>query len=389
MGLFGIWKEIVLDDIKQLIFFSEMKNPHAGATSSQIMTRNLLYGFRQVAQKLVFVPILTNMQDHDEVERYYEELCDTMIFFRSVTKHHGTRLKSHTSMLKETFLRPGISIDALEPYLTDSTVLVSHSPSIDSALLCIAIKRKHPEIRYIQFWSDPMVLSLITPEQYTIKRLGFFLIGRQLHKYADRIVYGTRSLCDAELIIFPEIRSKTFSVEASYCFDNEDIKSESDNTVFGYFGNYYSNIRNIRPLYDAFDGNSDAEIVICGSGDIVLEEKDNTRIMARVPQSEVAELEAKVDVVVCILNRVGVQIPGKVFYQTNTQKHILVILDGPNQDRIREELEKSGRFIFCENDVENIRKSISDITAGKYDAHYSAECYAPERVCREILGDLT
>ena len=90
---------------------------------------------------------------------------------------------------------------------------------------------------------------------------------------------------------------------------------------------------------------------------------------------------------VCLLNKVGVQIPGKIFYQTNTKKTILVIMDGPRKKQIVEELGPSGRFVFCENDKESIKTTLSSIVSEELIEH-KADCrlFSPKQICKGIVG---
>lgn len=109
--------------------------------------------------------------------------------------------------------------------------------------------------------------------------------------------------------------------DVSYCIDNKiadgSASANKMGLLFGYFGGYNSNVRDIRQLYSAFEG-GDSKLLICGNGDIALSERSNIEVLNRVPQSEVASLEAGSDVYICILNKHGIQIPGKVFYLTDT-----------------------------------------------------------------------
>lgn len=130
------------------------------------------------------------------------------------------------------------------------------------------------------------------------------------------------------------------------------------------------------------------DLTICGSSDVDLEESANIHIMKRLPQSEASFMENGQDVVVCLLNSVGIQIPGKTFYQTNTHKPIVVILDGPYKAKIKEELEKSKRFIFCDNNIKSITDVMEGLLSGKYEIPWntSLDYYNPKRICEDIIG---
>ena len=70
----------------------------------------------------------------------------------------------------------------------ENTILISHSPSAESILLCKEIKKKYSSIKFIEYWSDPIALSGIYPENFNIKRYPLYFIEKHLLKYADKIV---------------------------------------------------------------------------------------------------------------------------------------------------------------------------------------------------------
>lgn len=376
------------DKVKQIVFISEIRNPKTNASSTQIMTRNLLYGFRKNTLNLIFIAIIENKNDKTDISKYYSSLCDELLFINDITRFRTNPLMSKISMvlcLLKT-KRLGIPNEILDK-VGKNCIVVTHSPSIDAALVGNVIKRLRPDVLNYQYWGDPLALSLITPEQYSIRRIIQKWVERKLHKLADRVIYGTKSLADAQVLLFPEIKVKTHSVEVSYNPEETDIPDDGhDRLRIGYFGNYYSNIRNIIPFYEAARECPYADFIICGSGDMKLQESQHMQIKGRIPQNEVASEEAKLDVVVCLLNRIGVQVPGKVFYQTNTKKIILIITDGPRKREIIEELDQSGRFVFCENNKDSIKTILLKIVSGEIQPiDWDSSMYAPEFICRNII----
>ena len=371
----------------RIIFASEMRNPKTNGSSTQIMTRNLLYGFAEISEQLVFVPVVENKEDIEDIRAFYSVFTPNILFAFENSKDKNSIIRRQFIWLSDTFKSHAGRIPyELEKLLDEDTILVSQSPGIDAALLCRELKRIQPNSFYVQYWGDPLALSLITPKQYSIKRVILKEIEKRLHRFADKIVYGTESLCQAQLQLFPEIKEKTIACDVSYMPDAIDRHKDSKALTFGYFGNYYSNIRDITPLYEAFRSIENGHLTICGSSDIKLECTDNIDVLDRIPQDVVEQEESKIDVEVCILNRVGIQIPGKIFYHTNTEKHILVLLDGPNVKDIQNELSHSKRFIICHNKTADIEKTIKAILAGAYDTNeYNKSFYSPERVCTQII----
>lgn len=374
-------------EYKRIIFISEMRNPRTSGSSTQIMTRNLLYGFSKISEQLVFVAVIEKLEDAKDIREYYKEFTSDIYFVIENSKDKTNVLKRQFVWLADTFKKHFDRLPCeLKKNFGYETVLVSQSPGLDAALLCKELKQKNPNIYYVQYWGDPLALSLITPQQYNAKRILLKLIEKRLHRFADKIVYGTDSLFSAELQLFPEIKAKTKACDVSFMPDAIDIRTPSNILKFGYFGNYYSVIRDICPLYEAFKQISDAQLVICGSSDLRLKSTDRIKVLDRIPQDSVEREEAKIDVEVCVLNRVGIQIPGKIFYHTNTKKHILVLTDGPIFDTIEAELQKSNRFIICRNEQNEIKKTVRAIIHGDYnDVEYDRYYYSPEKISRQIV----
>ena len=375
---------------EQIVFVSEMRNPKTSGSSTQIMTRNLLYGFSKICDRLLFVAVVEKQDDTDDIRTYYSSITPNIYFVIENSKNKTDVLKRQFVWLADTYRSHADRVPSeLERFLDTDTILVSQSPGLDAALICKEMKLRYPTIFYVQYWGDPLALSLITPQQYTPKRYILKLIEKRLHKFADKIVFGTESLCSAQLQQFPEIKGKTMACDVSFMPEAIDDRTKIIKHTFGYFGNYYTSIRNILPLYEAFKQVENGHLVICGSSDIKLEPTEQVEVLDRIPQDQVENEESKIDVEVCILNSVGIQIPGKVFYHTNTAKHILVLSDGPVADSIEIELGKSSRFIICKNEQKAIEKTVRAIIAGKFDTNkYDKTYYSPERVCRQIVNKL-
>ena len=377
-----------MQKVKRIVFVAEMRDSKK-ASSTQIMTTNLLFGFSRIAEEIAFVAVIAEGTDRDEITEKYTSLCDKLFFSVEKTKYKTQLIARQVSWLYRSIHLPNNVIpDGLLEIIDANTILISHTPPIDSALVCACIKKKMPELRYIQYWGDPLALTLITPEEYNFKRILLKEIEKKAHVYADRIVYGTKSLYTAEMKMFPEIANKSDYSRVSYIPDKQESKipKETHTLLFGYFGNYFSYVRNIEPLVEAFKEIKDAKLLVYGTSDRKFADESNIIFRNRVPQETIEIEDAKLDVEVCILNNVGIQIPGKLFYHTNIDRHILVLLDGSYKEGIRKELEDSHRFIFCENNTKDIISTVRSIIDGDYlQTRYDRKYFSPEETCREIL----
>ena len=372
---------------RKIVFITEMRDPTKDASSTQIMTRNLISGFRELTEELVLVAVLNNNTDTDNVDAYYSSYVDTIIYTHAVTKGGG-RIRNTASMLFSCFHSTYESYEKILNEVSDQTILISQSPSIDTAILCkLIMKHKSPK-KYVQYWGDPMALSLITPQEYNIHRMPAYFIERHLHQFADSVVYGTKPLYIAQKELFKRTKNVYKFAYADVAYKPNNLYSRTNKErTFGYLGNYYSRIRNITPLFEAFCLNANTSLVIYGQSDLVLSEHENIRVHERVSQEEIEQIENQIDVDICILNRIGIQIPGKLFYQTNTDKIIWVIVDGPEANSIVDYLREFDRFVFSDNSVQSIQETMEEIKDGKYDRSQPVcDRLTPASVCKCIIN---
>ena len=362
-----------------------MRNPKSDASSTQIMVRNILSGMKELANKLTFVPIVVHDCNRQDIIDYYKNIVDEIVFANTLSRKRKNRYMAMFSMFFASFRKPK-QLNKLK--IDSKSIIVTHSPTIDSILYAKELKKINPNVKIIQYWSDPITLSLQVIPNYNFKRIIFRYIENKVLNYSDAIVYGTKSLFDNQKKFFSKHSHKMGYCDVCYNPLNEDSSNTNNKILFGYFGNYYTQIRNIIPFYKAFKKISSAELIICGSSNVPLESDDHIHILSRVSQHDVVALESNIDVEVCILNKVGFQIPGKIFYATNTNKKILVILDGPIAHDIYQYLKSFKRFIFCENNEQSILNTINEIVTGKYNEIDKSELYklTPQYVGQCILN---
>ncbi|HEY5555499.1 hypothetical protein [Acetobacterium sp.] len=211
--------------------------------------------------------------------------------------------------------------------------------------------------KWIQYWGDPMALDITNKSiypQWVIKK-----VENDLLKSADKIIYVSPFTLKKQKKAFPKLAQKMIFLPTPYI--QEKLYDETQNMKFtiGYFGAYTNRVRNIFPLYKAGKLMKDSIIVnIVGNSDIVLEETDNIKVY---PRGDISRFEREADLLVCMLNRGGTQIPGKVYHYAATNKPILILLDGDNMNEIREYLESFNRYIICNNEAESIVNAINNI----------------------------
>ena len=157
------------------------------------------------------------------------------------------------------------------------------------------------------------------------------------------------------------------------------------NLELTYLGDYTSKVRNIMPLYNACNKMNDVNLSIVGYSDLQLKSNGNIQIYPRLPQNEANVFRDRADVSICVCNLRGTQIPGKIYYDASTNKHLLVIVDGDNKEELIAYLKQFDRFIVCYNDEQSISDAIIQIRK-KQNTQYSTPIeLLPETVAMHIL----
>ena len=156
---------------------------------------------------------------------------------------------------------------------------------------------------------------------------------------------------------------------------------------FGYYGDYFSFSRDLRPFYEAAK-NQQINVKIYGNSDLFLEPSKNIVIKPRVGLKDLSEAEQQTDVLVFLCNLKGGQIPGKIYQYSATNKKILFILDGSESEIsvLENYFKKFNRYIFCKNNVVDIEFAIKEIEKSGGSVNNSCvEYFSPESITSQIL----
>lgn len=211
--------------------------------------------------------------------------------------------------------------------------------------------------RWIQYWGDPLALDIAQESIYP----QFIMrhIEKKLIHGADEIIYVSPFTLKEQQKLYPAYKERMRFLPVAYT--KEEIFSETANGKFviGYYGNYERMVRNIIPFYEACKNlGEDVDVSIYGDSDLELESTDNIHIF---PRGIIEEHKRIADLLVCVMNSQGTQIPGKLYHLAGTNKKILVVLDGEHEQEMSEFLETFHRFYLCKNDKDSIREKILEI----------------------------
>lgn len=217
------------------------------------------------------------------------------------------------------------------------------------------IKCRH----WVQIWEDPWSGDVFC----RLRKKETFVEEKRILGFADRVCYVSPITLEYQKKLFPEAAGKMFWVPLpSYYEPQTDIVSQVKEPVFGYFGDYRSQARNLNPFYQAALS-SGVEVFICGSTDVKLPATELIHVRPRLPLSELRPIEDQTSALVFLCNHSGGQIPGKIYQYAATRKTILFILDGSEEEKntLRAYFEPFHRFVFCDNNVESIERAIAAI----------------------------
>lgn len=240
--------------------------------------------------------------------------------------------------------------------------IISTSDPKSSHLLAEKIIEKFSlhQAKWIQYWGDPMYLDITRKRKFLDFRVKN--AESKILKKADKIIYATPFTLKEQKEIYQKYAFKMDYIVQGYWYGYLNVKNiRNEKFTIGYFGNYSESIRNIIPLYKAVNKLNSIKLYIGGSGR-KLNSTKNIEILGFLKHQDIKNYEQKCDVLVCILNNKGTQIPGKIYYYTSFNKPILIILDGEIKGEMKNFLKKFNRFDFCENNETEIRMKLEDLT---------------------------
>ncbi len=272
-----------------------------------------------------------------------------------------------------------LTLDIL-PHKEYKYVISVSDPKISQIALLTLISKGLKCEKVIEYWGDPLTGDITQKAIYPE-----FCIRREERKFlriADKIVYTSPFTLEMEQKQHPQFAQKMVFIPTANAYKKVYAETRNNEFVVGYYGAYNSAIRNILPLYKAFESlKGRAKLYLVGDSDITLKSTENVVVR---PRGVVKDLERITDLFICVLNSSGSQIPGKLYYNAATNRPILVIIDGDQQDKMRTYLESFNRFIICQNDPESIINAIVDISQ-RHDVYEPCKLLEPTAIASRII----
>lgn len=233
--------------------------------------------------------------------------------------------------------------------------------------------------KWVQYWGDPFAADITVKTIFPRSFLKH--IEKELFDNSDKIVYTSPFTLEEQKRLFPQFAHKMYYTPTGYLEEKICTPTKGKQVVVTYTGAYYSGVRNIIPLYEACVELESVKCIITGDTDLKLAQTANIEIHSR--RSADYELSIS-DLIVCIMNKEGLQIPGKLYHCAGTNKKILVILDGDNIDATVKFIKQWDRFYCCLNNKTDIKKSILKIA--RDDREWAPlEAFSAKAVANDII----
>jgi len=281
-----------------------------------------------------------------------------------------------------TFVRKAQAFRSEEEYdyiLSISTPVTSHLLA-HNLLKAGHIKGKH----WIQIWEDPW---------YT-DAYGFngkdriYREEKRLLSFAEKICYVSPLTLENQKRLYPESADKMYWQPLPFYYKAEETKADYVKNRYGYFGDYAPAARNLQPFYEAAK-QTGIEVNICGNPSNLFAPTEAIHIHPRLPLQQLKPIEDSTNVLIFLCNRKGGQIPGKIYQYSATDKTILFIMDGTEDEQavLRDYFGKFNRYVFCQNTAEDIARAIREIESGNLGAvkNEPIEAFNPTVTIENIL----
>lgn len=248
------------------------------------------------------------------------------------------------------------------------------------------LKSKHIAAKkWIQIWEDPWY-----SDAYGFNgKDKIYKEEKKLLSFAERVCYVSPLTLANQKKLFPESANKMFWKPLPFYYKST-YTDDCSYTInqYGYFGDYIPIARDLEPFYNAAKC-LNINVNICGRPNNLFNSTNKIKIYPRLNLDELKPIEDKTNVLIFLCNKKGGQIPGKIYQYSATNKTILFILDGTNEEKkvLKEYFEPFNRYVFCENIVQDITRAINQIENNDLGNISNApiDAFNPQTIIKKIL----
>lgn len=264
-------------------------------------------------------------------------------------------------------------------------VISNSSPAASHKVVELLLNKKRIVCkRWVQIWEDPWFYDLYGGKNEQIK-----IEEHRLLRAASEIYYVSPLTLMYQRKYFQDCAEKMNAVPLPFweLSTNNNVVVERDEQIFGYFGDYFSHTRNLKPFYEALVKTKNKGFIY-GDSDFMFQSTDEIQVSSRVTLDVLSDVQLRTNVLVHLCNLHGGQIPGKIYHYSATNKKILFILDGTKdeQEKILEFFSRYNRYYFCRNNVDDICKAFNKMKDDDSILCSQVLAFQPEQVMKMILN---
>lgn len=316
--------------------------------------------------------------------------CDSNTIFGENAAHSAIRkIKSYILSLYgvhgiyATFVKHAKHFKSTDVF--DYVLSLSTPPSSHLLAYKLLTSNQINASHWIQIWEDPWY-----SDAYGFNgKNAIFNEEKRLLAFAEKVCYVSPLTLRNQQKLFPESAEKMFWMPLPAYYKNDTpVHKFSGRNIYGYFGAYYPAARDLQPFYEAAKS-TNVEVNICGDPANLFSAVAQIHIYPRLTLAELKPIEDGTNVLVFLCNRQGGQIPGKIYQYSATDKTILFILDGTDDEQavLKDYFGKFNRYVFCQNTVEDITRAIRQIESGDIGSvrNVPLDDFEPAKIITSIL----
>ena len=282
-----------------------------------------------------------------------------------------------------TFARKARKFTSPEEY---DYILSLSTPTVSHLLAYQLIKSGRVKGKqWIQIWEDPWYSDVYGGNHVEPVRRE----EKKLLSYAQKICYVSPLTLRNQQKLFTESAHKMYWQPLPFYYKSDSVTAENrKSNLYGYFGDYVPESRNLAPFYEAAK-ECTVDVNICGNPCNLFASTERIHIHPRLTLDKLKPIEDHTNVLVFLCNRTGGQIPGKIYQYSATCKTVLFILDGTEEEKqvLSDFFSPLNRYVFCQNTKESISEAIRRIESGDLGGvnNIPLEVFDPKVTIQKIL----
>ncbi len=372
--------------MKKILFVSYIYPSRKAFSSIQLLTLGILQGISENGCQLDIIALIDKEEDVIDVEKKFE-------FNKNIIKYivvnYGQPLFGDIQNIFIDAYFPKYNEQLLNCINQKYDIMISFSSLTASINVCNILQNKAINCPYYQIYSDPLIIDSNPNSKFKGIKINIRkILAKKMMTKADKIFFLGQPMSEYQKSLFPDMATKISYYDG--CYSNiykTDFYNSTNVTKLGYYGSYDPKVRNIIPLINAMKELKEYKLEVIGNGEINTIPPDNVSIVnKRLTRQSIINKELNCGIYICLMNYSPYSIPGKLFYISATNIPILVIFENYNNTSMKKYLEKFHRYYFCENNTEEIIKSIRQISQNRmYNNYITKMSLSPKQIVKEII----